>query len=92
MSGFQPGVMQSVAVANQITRITVSFKTPPTAVPGVMKKPLGGKRQVGVIDSFFGLISGIFSHPSCAKGQTACGSTCVDLMNDSLNCGSCDYT
>lgn len=61
-------------------------------VPGQTLKVLGGKRQVGVIESVLGFFSGIFSRPVCPTGRTACGSTCVDLMNDSLNCGSCDFT
>ena len=54
---------------------------------------LGAKRQAGVIDSFFGFFSGIFtSQPFCLTGQAACGGKCIDVMNDSLNCGICDYT
>jgi hypothetical protein len=53
---------------------------------------LGGKRQTGVIDSFLWFFSGIFSHPSCPTGQTVCNGKCLDLMTDSQNCGSCDYT
>ena len=88
----QPGAISSVAVANQITRIPVSFVTTSTTAPGATKKPLGGKRQISVVDSFFGFFSGIFSHPSCPAGQTACSGKCVDLQTDSMNCGSCDYT
>jgi hypothetical protein len=61
-------------------------------LPDQTPRVLGAKRQVGVIDSVFGFFNGLFSHPVCPAGKTACGSSCVDLMNDSLNCGSCDYT
>lgn len=62
------------------------------ALPVQTLKVLGGKRQIGVIESVFGFFSGVFSRPVCEAGKTACGSRCVDLMNDSLNCGECDYT
>ncbi len=91
-SGLQPGAIQSVAVAKQITRIPVSFETTQIPAPGVTKRPLGGRRQIGIAESFFGLFGGLFQHPVCPTGQTACGGKCVDLMTDSLNCGSCDYT
>jgi hypothetical protein len=67
--------------------------SPQPVLPDVTRQALGAKRQVGVIDSFFGFFSGVFtSKPVCLQGQDACGGKCIDVMNDSLNCGMCDYT
>jgi hypothetical protein len=63
-----------------------------TLQPPETPRVLGAKRQVGVFESVLGFFNGIFSHPVCAEGKTACGTTCVDLMNDSMNCGHCDFT
>ena len=91
-SGLQPGPVWSIAAAGQLTRIPVSFETSP-AVPssGDTGKPLGGRRQIGIVDSVIGFFGGLFSSPVCTAGQTACHGTCVDLMTDKLNCGECDY-
>jgi hypothetical protein len=92
MSGLQPGAIQSVAVANQITRIPVSSGTTRTTAPGVTKKPPGGRRQTGVVESIFGFFGGFFTpHPVCPVNQTACNGKCVDVSADPQNCGSCDY-
>jgi len=91
-SGLQPGVVRSIAAADQLTRIPVSFESSP-AIPssGDTGKPLGGKRQIGIVDSVIGFFGGFFSRPVCTEGKTACGGKCVDLMTDSQNCGECDY-
>jgi PEGA domain/Stigma-specific protein, Stig1 len=70
----------------------VSVSASPTLQPVETPKVLGAKRQVGLVESVLGFFNGIFSHPVCAGGKTACGTTCVDLMNDSMNCGYCDFT
>jgi hypothetical protein len=88
----QPGAIQSMAVINQETLVPVSQVTPGTTAPSVTKKSLGGKRQISMVDSLFGFISGFISRPVCPAGQTVCGGKCVDLLTDSQNCGSCDYT
>jgi len=67
--------------------------SPQPVLPDMTRQALGAKRQVGVLDSFIGFFSGIFSsQPVCLTGQAACGGKCIDVMNDSLNCGMCDYT
>ena len=67
--------------------------SPQPVLPDMTRQVLGAKRQVGVLDSFIGFFSGIFSsQPVCLTGQVACGGKCIDVMNDSLNCGMCDYT
>lgn len=78
--------------------VTVSrFSAPPDiTLPSVQTeqtaKVLGAPRDVGVFESILGFFSGLFSHPVCKEGWTVCGSACFDLMNDSMNCGSCDFT
>ncbi len=86
----QPGAIQSIAVARQVSLVPVSFQTTSITAPGETKKPLGEKRQVGFFDWFRGLFS--FMQPVCPSGQSACYGKCVDLMTDSQNCGSCYYT
>jgi hypothetical protein len=86
--------MQQAGVKAQVTGLTSLVPVSPQPVlPGVTRQVLGAKRQAGVLDSFLGFFSGIFTtKPSCLNGQAACGGKCIDVMNDSLNCGSCDYT
>jgi hypothetical protein len=53
---------------------------------------LGGKRPVGVVDSFIGFFGGFFKPSSCPEGSTVCGGQCVNLTNSTEHCGACDYT
>jgi hypothetical protein len=79
-----------VHVAN-ITPVPVFTGESP--LPSQPPRVLGGMKPVGVVDSFFGLFSGLFAKPvSCPAGTTACSGRCTFLTNDSANCGACDYT
>ena len=104
-SGLQPGVIQSVAVINPGSLVPVPLQTTSTTTPGATKKPLGGKRQIGIMDSFIGYIGNIFvMQPVCPQNLTACSGKCVFIGNaqtcdgkctdtsiDTQNCGACDY-
>jgi hypothetical protein len=61
--------------------------------PAATPRILGAQKQVGFMDSIFGLFSGLFGQKlTCPVGTVKCGSGCVDTRTDSLNCGACDYT
>jgi len=94
MAALQPGTIQSMAVINPVTLVPVSqiTVTSATTAPATPQKPLGGKRQIGIAESFLSLFGGLFSHPACPANQTSCSGTCADLTGDRENCGSCGYT
>jgi hypothetical protein len=88
-SGVQPGrvpALVTIPVAQQVNAINAS------ALQAVVTpRVLGGKKEIGVINSVFGFFNGLFSNPVCPQGQTVCDGGCVDLMTDSSHCGRCDY-
>jgi hypothetical protein len=92
-NGIQVGrvpVLVTVPAAQQVNAVNASALQGMQAV--MTPRALGGKKQVGAFDSFLGFFNGLFGGPVCHPMQTACGSKCVNLTVDSLNCGSCDYT
>jgi PEGA domain/Stigma-specific protein, Stig1 len=88
----QPGSVHAMVTVLVISPGPLASITQQPVQPNQAPQVLGAKRQVGVIESFFGFISGFISHPVCPTGQTVCGGKCIDPMSDSQNCGSCDYT